>query len=184
MQRENGFTLVELLVTMAVAILLMTTGIPSFKQFVKDNRVSGEATKLMVALQVTRSEAVKRGSGTVICASTNQQTCSGDTNWSTGWISFSDLDQDGDLDGSGSCITSDDSLNKECIIRTSDQIEKSTLTASAADTASEVRFLPSGVSSNGPVTFTLKSYDCHNQQQRSITVTRQGHIFSTPQDCS
>ena len=184
MKRDNGFTLIELLVTMVVVVVLLATGIPSLQQFIKNNRVSGQAGKLIIALQVTRSEAVKRESGTVICASTDKLTCSGDTNWATGWIVFSDLDQDGDLDGSGACSTYDDSLTRECIIRASEPIQKSTLTAAAPDVASKVRFLPSGFTGNGPVTFTLKSHNCRYQQQRSITVTLQGHTSSTPQNCS
>ena len=47
-----------------------------------------------------------------------------------------------------------------------------------------VLFLPGGLASNGPVSFTLKSDDCKYQQQRNITVTPQGRTFSTKQDCA
>ena len=180
MKRDNGFTLIELLVTMVVVVILLAVGVPGFQQFVKNNRVSGQAAKLIIALQVTRSEAVKRGSGTVICASTDQLTCSGDTNWATGWITFSDHDQDGVLDGDGACTTDAEHLSKECIMRTNTGLSNVTLTGGN----NRVSFLPGGLASNGPVVFGLKANDCEGQQQRSITVTRQGHTFSTKQDCS
>jgi len=180
MKRDNGFTLIELLVTMVVVVTLLAIGVPSTQQFIKNNRVSGQAAKLIIALQVARSEAIKRGSGTVICASTDQLTCSGDTNWATGWISFSDLDQDGALDGDGACTTDAELLSKECIIRTNTTLNRVTLTGGD----DRVRFLPDGLASNGPVSFVLKADDCEQLQQRSITVTQQGHTSSTKQVCS
>ena len=180
MKRYNGFTLVELLVTMVVVVILLAVGIPSLEKFIKDNRVSGQTAKLIIALQVTRSAAIKRGSGTVICASTDQLTCSGETNWATGWITFSDHDQDGVLDGNGQCTTDAEHLSKECIMRVNTALDNVTLTGNS----DRVGFLPSGLTSNGPVSFTLKGNNCEYQQQRSVTVTRQGHTFSTEQDCS
>ena len=152
----------------------------NFQEFIKNNRVSGQAGQLIIALQVTRSEALKRESGTVICSSTDQLTCSGDTNWASGWISFSDLDQDGALDGNGTCTTGADHLNRECIMRVNDGMSHVALTGGD----NRVLFLPSGLALNGPVSFTLKSDDCKYQQQRNITVTPQGRTFSTKQDCA
>jgi len=113
MESENGFTLVELLITIVVVSILLATGIPSFMEFVKNNRLSAQANNLVISIQVARSEAVKRGSGSVICASADQATCSGDDDWTTGWIVYSDVNQNGNLDlGGGDCETDD------CIVRT------------------------------------------------------------------
>ena len=180
MKRENGFTLIELLVAMTVIVVLLAAGVPSFKEFVKNNRVSGESGKLIIAIQVARSEALKRGSGTVICASTDQLTCSGSNDWAAGWISFSDLDQDGVLDGSGTCTSENDHLTKECIMRVKTALNKVTLTGAA----NHVQFRPDGLASNAPVVFTLKAVNCEHRQQRSITVSRQGHISSAELACS
>lgn len=181
MKRNNGFTLIELLVTMMVIVVLLAAGVPGFREFVKNNQVSGQAAKLIIALQVTRSEAVKRGSGTVICASTDQLTCSGNTDWTTGWITFSDLDQDGALDGTGTCTTDADHLSKECILRVNTVLMGNVTLTGGAD---HVFFRPGGQADNGPVIFTLKADDCAYRQQRRISVSRQGHTFSTEQDCS
>ncbi len=181
MRKNNGFTLVELLIAMVVIVVLLAAGVPGFREFVKNNQVSGQAANLIIALQLTRSEAVKRGSGTVICASTDQLTCSAGTNWTTGWITFSDLDQDGVLDGNGACTTDADQLSKECILRVNPALTGNVTLTGGDD---QVFFRPGGQADNGPVIFTLKASDCAYQQQRRITVSRQGQTFSTKQNCS
>ena len=180
MKKQNGLPLIELLLAIVVLSVVLTTGIPGYQTFITDNRITGQESKLIIALHVTRSEALKRGSGAVICTSTDQLTCSGDTNWATGWISFSDLDQDGKLDGNGTCMTDNDHLTRECIMRVNDGFSDVALTSGK----NHVLFLSSGLVANGPVSFKLKADDCRHQQQRNITVTQQGRTSSKKQDCT
>jgi type IV fimbrial biogenesis protein FimT len=182
-QRQSGVTLVELLIGIAVLVILLTVGIPSFTQFIKNNRLAGQTNDLVVAFQLARNEAVKHGSGTVICASDDQATCSGNTDWSTGWIVFSDLDQEGDLEpGSGACLNTED-----CIMRTRQQLEGNN--ALSAD-VNQARYQPNGLLQDADIpagtdrlTFTLISDACHNNQTRIITITRHGHANLTKADC-
>lgn len=183
MQRQSGLTLVELLIGIAVLVILMTVGIPSYTQFIKNNRLAGQTNDLVVAFQLARNEAVKHGSGATICASDDQATCSGSTEWSTGWIVFSDLDQEGDLEaGSGACLATED-----CIVRTRQRLEGGN--ALSAD-VSQVRYQPNGLLQEADIpggtdrlTFTLVSENCSNDQTRIITVSRHGHTNLTKADC-
>jgi type IV fimbrial biogenesis protein FimT len=61
MERYRGFTLVELMVTLAVLAILITVGIPAFGDLVRNNRVTSQTNELVTALNIARSEAVKRG---------------------------------------------------------------------------------------------------------------------------
>lgn len=54
-----GFTLVELMVTLAVAAILLTVGVPSFRQLIISNRLTAAANDMVVAINVARSEAIK-----------------------------------------------------------------------------------------------------------------------------
>ena len=58
--RSGGFTLIELMVTVAVLVVLMGVGVPSFRSFVQSQKVKSASFELMSALVVARSEAVKR----------------------------------------------------------------------------------------------------------------------------
>lgn len=80
----RGFTLVELLVTMAVAAILLTVAVPNFQMFVLNSRMASQANDLITAFNMARSEAVKRAASVTVCASSNGTTCTG--TWAQGWI--------------------------------------------------------------------------------------------------
>jgi type IV fimbrial biogenesis protein FimT len=67
-QRERGFTLVELLITMAVALVLMMIAVPSFKNITLSNKLNTTANDIVNAIHVARMEAVKRNSSTQLCS--------------------------------------------------------------------------------------------------------------------
>lgn len=90
MNRQAGFTLTELIVTVAVAAILLTVGIPSFQDMFRRNRAAAHTNEVISALNLARSEAAKRGVRVSLCPSTDQATCSGGTNWNSGWIVFTD----------------------------------------------------------------------------------------------
>ena len=88
---QSGFTLVELLITITIATILMSIGIPSYKYVTTSNRVSGEINALLADMQFARYEAVKEGLTTKICPTTaGGTTCSATATWSSGgWIVLS-----------------------------------------------------------------------------------------------
>lgn len=65
---KKGFTLIELLVTLAVLAIVMAFAVPSFQQLIANNRLSTEVNTLVSALQLARSEAVKRGTEVSVAA--------------------------------------------------------------------------------------------------------------------
>ena len=183
MERQQGFTLVELLITIVVVSILLATAVPSFMQAIKNNRVTGQANSLVVSMQMARSEAVKRGASTTICAANaDMDDCSGSNDWSTGWIVFSDLNGDSDVNTITGTVTSGTTCleTEDCLLTTVNGPQKSTLTAGNSD----IRFLPTGLTANGPLTLTLKADDCAHSQKRNIIITLQGHTTVTTQACT
>jgi len=102
--RPTGFTLVELMVTLAVASILLAVTIPNMRTFVQNSRLSGGVNDLLHSLQVARTEAIKRQSiggfpaNVVVCGTAdptladNALTCSY-ANF-TGWFVFVDTNGD------------------------------------------------------------------------------------------
>lgn len=60
MNKSNGFTLVELMVVIAIASILLTLGIPSMNRFVASSRVVTAANDMVYMVTLARSEAIKR----------------------------------------------------------------------------------------------------------------------------
>lgn len=96
MANWNGFTLIELMVTIAIAAILLTVGVPSFVSTVQNNRMVASLNDLVTDLNLARSEAVTRGVRVTACRSSDGQTCNtGNGDWSQGWIVFSDPNNSG-----------------------------------------------------------------------------------------
>lgn len=97
--RGRGFSLIELVVTLAVASILLTVGVPSLQKYVKNNRIKTSVGELAVALNLARSEAAKRASRVSVCVRATDTACAaGGTDWSPGFLVFSDVNGDGVID--------------------------------------------------------------------------------------
>jgi len=90
---SGGFTLLELLVAMAVAGILLGVGVPSFVQVMKNARLSTQHNDLLQSLFLARSEAIKGTADVVVCARATDTTCSTDANadWGNGWLVFAEV---------------------------------------------------------------------------------------------
>lgn len=88
----RGFTLLELLVTMAVAGILLSVGVPSFSDAIKESRLSTQYNAMVGSLYLARSEAVKGIADVTVCPrsapATNQ--CGTKDDWNNGWLVFMD----------------------------------------------------------------------------------------------
>jgi type IV fimbrial biogenesis protein FimT len=95
--RAAGFTLMEMLITIAIVTILATIAIPGFKYVTASNRIATEINGLLGDLQFARSEAIKEGETVTVCiANANGSNCSTTAAgaWQNGWIVF--LDSNGD----------------------------------------------------------------------------------------
>jgi type IV fimbrial biogenesis protein FimT len=94
MSKTSGFTLFELVITMGIAAILAAIAIPSYKYVTNSNRVASEDNALLGDLQFARAEAIKEGQTVTVCVSADGATCAGTDTWNSGWIVFTDLNND------------------------------------------------------------------------------------------
>lgn len=95
-RQVTGFTLVELMVTVAVAAILLAVALPSFQGSLRSNRVATATNEALASLALARSEAIRNTRGAGVCASANGSSCG--ANWNSGWLVWSDADSDGAID--------------------------------------------------------------------------------------
>lgn len=75
---RRGFTVIELMVTLAILAIMMGLGVPSFRAFINSQRVKSATSELMTTLVIARSEAIKRNTAVAI-------TPTDAANWAKGW---------------------------------------------------------------------------------------------------
>ncbi|MDD5480400.1 GspH/FimT family pseudopilin [Rhodoferax sp.] len=119
MKKYTGFTLIELMVVVAIVALMAVLAAPSFKQMIQSNAISSAVNSFMADMRFARSEAIRRGGSVVLCRSNSPEaadpncgTGSGTAGrgWKTGWFVFHDLDGDQSKDASEPVLRAQGSL--------------------------------------------------------------------------
>lgn len=81
----GGFTLVELMVTLAVIGILALAAAPAMTSMINNSQVNSQASELTAALQLARSEAIRRNAPVTLCPSADGSTCASSASWA-GWV--------------------------------------------------------------------------------------------------
>ena len=106
---NSGFTLMEAMVTLAIAGILAAVGIPSMTNVYLDNRRASIVNNFFSAVLTARSEAITRNQRVAVCATPDLSTCSGA--WNEGVMVFEDTNGDGQLDTGETVLHSIDAMS-------------------------------------------------------------------------
>ncbi|WP_207063346.1 GspH/FimT family pseudopilin [Motiliproteus sp. SC1-56] len=111
MKASAGFTLIELIVTVAIVAILAGIVAPGMTSFIRDNRMTSQINTLIGTVHLARAEAANRRSIVTLCASDNAANCNS-SNWEDGWIIFSDNTNNGNaiIDGDDELILAQEAL--------------------------------------------------------------------------
>lgn len=172
----RGFTVVELVVTLAVAAIVLATAVPSLATMVRNNRLAAASNELVTALQLARAEATRRGRPVSLCSSDDGATCAASTQGWAGrrWLVFQDAAS------SGAPVTGGAGFE---LIRVFNGVE-----AGLALTSPQpyLRF-----ASNGSVapaaaeqSFRLQPDACVGDDRRSIVISRLGRVRTARGACT
>src|SRR6056297_2363999 len=88
----RGFTMMELLIAIAVVAILATLAVPSFSDLLARNRGAGQVNGLIAGINAARAEAVKRSENVQFCTSADNTSCNGTA--ASPWIVALESDPD------------------------------------------------------------------------------------------
>ena len=155
-----GYTLVELLSTIAIVSVAVGLGIPSLKATLNNDRLTTSINSLAGTLSYTRSEAIRRNQHVVICKSLEGTTCTRTGDWRHGWLVYVDANQNRTLDEAETVLGSH---------RTSDKVQ---LDYDAFGSRHYLVYRPSGATrTNGTFTFCDPAYP---ESARALIITKSG----------
>lgn len=170
MNRAPGFTLIELMVVIAVVAVLMMVAVPNMRNFLQNNRITSAANQVHASLNLARTEAIKRQAPIRVEATAS----AGATNeFGGGWVVYSDVNTDADFDA----------VADELIARVDALPGGASLDASGAGTVTQIIFAASGTAAPANTTFSLRIPGCRGDQGRNILVTGIGRISVSKVGC-
>ena len=168
MKRQNGFSMTELMVVVAIVAIVLGLGVPSFRYVTNANRLSAEVNGLLGDLMFARGEAIKQGLPVLVCTSADSATCAGTTTWEAGWIT---------------CV--DTNANNTCgsLLRVQKSFvsSKDTLRPDATSNASRISFGREGFATGiaAGATFTLHDGTSNSTWTRCLQITVVGMMTAT-----
>jgi len=87
--------MLELMTAMAVAMIILTVGVPSFTSLSRNNSMTTQSNAFLATLNVARAEALKTNTQVTVCKSADNANCDDGLGWNSGWIIFLDTDANG-----------------------------------------------------------------------------------------
>lgn len=173
MSRPDGYTLIEMMVTIAIVAVLAALALPSFQSLVLSTRASSGANRMLALLSTARSEAVARNRRVVICRSDTGTECSTDSEagWEVGAMAYVDVNSDNSYDAT---------IDGEPILAAVPCAQDVTI-AGNSNVDDQMVYLPSGLAgfNNGKLTVTASE---EHQRKVVISTTGRARVCNPAQD--
>lgn len=180
--RTSGFTLVELMVTIAIVAILLALGLPSFQGAMRSNRVATANNELLASIALARSEAIRSTRSAGMCAANATGTACG-TDWNLGWLIWANDDT------TRTYQPAQDTLLRYVQPRTRLAFTVADSNATNATEKKQIYFDNRGRPVDNPLagrTISLQPDDCPSGSnlKRSLTLNSSGHVNSKKDSCS
>lgn len=124
MKSINGFTLIELMITLSIASILLSYAMPNMNQLKLNKYIESERNRLTVSLNYARSYAINNQKFVILCASKSGIECNSVSNWHQGWMVFVDHNRNREVDPNDNILRYEDSMKNEIISTSSTYRQK------------------------------------------------------------
>lgn len=103
----RAFTLIEMLVALAIAAMLAVAAVPTFHDWLGAYELANHAKHLAESMTRARTDAIRSGHRVTLCKSLNQGQCADNGSWEEGFVVFVDENGDGHIDEGERIISRD-----------------------------------------------------------------------------
>ena len=160
----KGFTLIELMVTVAILAIVTAVALPNFDDFIRRTRVDNEVSELHRLLLTARNSAINTDQNVTICGIDNSSKCTTGSGWKNEIVVFIDANNNSTLDAD------EEVFKRKAAATTGDRLEF---------TSASIIYTPSGrttVDTSGTFKYCPNE---HVDDSRGIEISASGRVYAT-----
>jgi len=171
---KRGFTLMEILMTIAILAIFMVIAMPNFINVLENDSIVNMTNDVVFALKMARSEAIKRDVPVSVCATSDNTYTACGNNWNLGWMVF--------VNPTGGTTLSNTATAP--LLRT-EAITDQNATITSAPSVNIITYTGTGIAAtnSGNVTFTIKATGCTGDSGRQVAISLSGNPVVTNVNC-
>ncbi|WP_044556018.1 GspH/FimT family pseudopilin [Shewanella piezotolerans] len=156
LKQDQGFTLIECMVTLVILTILLSVSIPSLSTVYAQVRASLSIKEIKQSIQLARSYAISYGQRVTVCPLTETR-CN--SNWGNNISVFSDSGESNHIDGTDQLLFTIGPFDSRDFVQYNRRA---------------IRFLPSGLASGTNGTLTYCPESLNSQYSAAIIVSQSG----------
>lgn len=169
---DTGFTLLELMVGLAISVILVGLATPLFREFILNQQIEANSSAFFSALYFSRNEAIKRNLPVGLCPFAANQSSVGcaNGNWQNGWIIFVDNNRS---------YTYENGIDE---LITIEELQMNDINIAASQ--STIIYGENGFLIQGSGNYRMTTKDCLSSKAVNINVGNNGRIQMGFTNCS
>lgn len=171
MKRLLGFTLTELIITLVLVAIFITFVLPSYYTMIQNNHIVNIVNNLSAGINLAKMEAIKRGVKVSICPAANVAltTCGSASQWTQGWLVFTDADHNNAVDAVTNLVRINDVLGSGVVVNASSNM---------------ISFDGSGFTTTGTFTLSVSATGCTGNNMRTLNLSSSGRLSIVKSRCN
>lgn len=119
-RKQQGFTLVELIISLCIISILLAYAMPGYFNFKKNQDMTQEVNRLVATINFARNQSISLGHHTILCSSQTMTGCDGGNNWHGGWMVFADVNENREFDANDLMLLNENAMTNQVSAQSSE----------------------------------------------------------------